>query len=49
MEKLENFGVLEMNAKEMKEAEGGIIFCLFFGVSALCLMGPMLFASHPAY
>jgi len=31
MKNLENYGVLEMNTKEMKETDGGIIMSFLFG------------------
>jgi hypothetical protein len=37
MKNLENYGVLEMNKKDIKDTEGGIIFtiCFLIGVAAL--------------
>ena len=41
MKKLENYGVLELNAAELKECEGGLIFMAIF-MSALIIGGPIM-------
>ncbi len=41
MKNLENYGVLEMNARELEECEGGLVFMAIF-MCVVIIGGPVL-------